>query len=70
MKIGSSVKDELYLCGRGIVNEFFALAGSTPSPITPNVGCPLPTEVLLSNEKTKQLKIEFKMMKFRVAHSL
>ena len=65
MRIGSVEKDELYLCDRGVLNEFFALAGSTPPVV-----CGPSLALSLSVEETKRAEIEFEMLKFRVAHSL
>ena len=58
VKIGGTMKDELYMCDRGILNEFFALAGSTPPQnITSSRELAvrqLPIEALLSKEETKR----------------
>ena len=59
VKIGNVMKNELYMCDRGILNEFFALAGSTPpqniaSSSREIVVRQLPIEALLSKEETKR----------------
>ena len=59
------MKDELYMCDRGILNEFFALAGSTPSQNKRSGSDLLPLSVeetkrveRVAIEKTKQVEAE------------
>ena len=56
LKIGNVEKDELYLCDRSILNEFFALVVTTPSQ---------QVELLLAKEKTEQLKLQLEMLRMQ-----
>ena len=60
MTIGNVEKDELYLCDRSLLNEFFAL---TEVPYQ----SPQQIELQLSKEKTEQLKLQLEILRMQQA---